>query len=537
LYQQQTAPKTFIAAAANATHRLFVGVATALKGAFQVQDGSAERMRLELEHLREVRKAKAPPKPPTPPPLPPRDARVEDLIDAYSAPGLPSGYERFARVVARWGYRFGCCYASQETIARWMGISESGVQRLVTGMEQDGFLHVERRPGTSSIIILADGTLDALRIKKMRGITTCARTKPYVERSFTMPDQETLDKIKLCMSKKSGFGSQNTLCSSQSVSSNNLHTRPRAVISTKSSQTVAISRTHESKQVQINEQASECQKVKTEKIQVKSSENTEMSVTNNKTKTQETPVMESLKVEHVTTENGKKTQGETVSISQKVEYTIPQNGKEEKKKAVTPSVSSHQPRSKAAALLVAEGVTPRRAEGFAQVFDCEQIERNIALGLHREKNNPPGYLLTLIRDDPAGRRIVPGSEADQVRRRERPAVVRERNGPVKALEAREPVPGANSLAQPKQRASEAICGAFTGGLEPPGKVEDPLEALPPEDRDRYTQRAREEVLRANAWLGPSPRESNPIMQAMIRTQLRAMLATPEAQASRGAPSG
>jgi hypothetical protein len=237
-------------------------------------------------------------------------------------------------------------------------------------------------------------------------------------------------------------------------------------------------------------------------------------------------------------DNATKPQGKAAAISRKSEHTAPENGKEKEEKAVAPSVSSHQSLPKAAAMLVAEGVTPKRAQEFAQLFDCDQIERNVALGLHCGKKNPPGYLLALIRDDPASRRVVPGSEADQVRRRERPAARRERNGPVQALEARGPVPSAVSPPQPKSRASEALCGTFSGVWEPVTGVEDPLEALPPEDRDRYTQRAREEVLRAKPWLGASVYECNgPLMQAMIRTQLRAMLATTKAPASRGAPSG
>jgi hypothetical protein len=521
----QTAPKTFIAAA-NATRRLFANAANAIKRAV-FQEGSRERMDLALAHLQTVAQQ-------TPPPLPPRDARVEDLIDAYAAPGLPPGFEILARVIARWGYRFGCCYASQETLARWMGISESGVQRLVMAMENLGFLHVDRRPGTSSIIILADGTLDALRIKKMRKITTYERTHPYVERSFTMPDPETLEKIKLSARKKSGFGSQNTSCSQQSISSTKSEYRSRTVVSTTSSKITTISRAHVSGRASAKPNV---KNVKSEKIPVKSSEYVKNNVIDNETKPQEKPVIQSLHGEHVTRKNDNEAQQKPAVITLHVEHTPPQNGKEGEKKAVAPSVSSHQPLPKAAALLVAQGVTPKRAREFAQLFDYEQIERNVALGLHRGKNNPPGYLLTLIRDDPASRRVVPGSEADQVRRRERPGAQRERNGPVKALEAREPVPSAISPPQPKSRASEAVCGTFSGVSEVAGGVEDPLEALSPEDRDQYACRAREEVLRANAWLGASPREGNPIMQAMIRTQLRAMLATTKAPASRGAPSG
>jgi hypothetical protein len=297
--------------------------------------------------------------------------------------------------------------------------------------------------------------------------------------------------------------------------------------------------------VREGEQASETHERKSEKIHaegdenhVQSSENTNVSGINNAVKPHENPVAKSLEAKHTVVEIRNADRQKPAAISRKAEHTPPQNGKEGEKKAVAPSVFSHPEPTTAAALLVAEGVTPKRAGEYAQVFDCAQIERNIALGLHCGKKNPPGYLLTLIRDDPASRRIAPGSEADRVRRRERPAAaLRGRIGPVQDLEAREPIPSAVSPPQPKQRASEAICGAFSGASEPPPEVEDPLGALSPEDRERYTQRAREEVLRANAWLGTSARENNPIMQAMIRRQLRTMLATTEMPASRGAPSG
>jgi hypothetical protein len=528
LYQQQTAPTTFIAAAANATHRLFVGAANVIKRAV-FQDGSRERMQLAVAHLQTCTKQ-------APPSLPPRDARVEDLIDAYAAPGLPSGYEILARAIARWGYRRGYCYASQETLARWTGMSESTVQRLIGGMEQDGFLQRERRPGTSSIIILADGTLDALRLKKMRGITTRERTHPYVVRLFSAPEPENTDDIKVSARPKSRFGSQNTSCSQQSISSTKPDNGSQSVVSTTSSQTEAISRARMSKQV--NKQATTLPKVKSEKNPVKSSENINVSEKKDAIKPHEEPVTKNIKAEQIAVQNDSEKQKETAAKAINTEHTAPKNGKEEKKKAVTPSVSSHPEHTAAATLLIAEGVTPARARSFAAIFEPERIERNIALGLHRTKNNPPAYLLRLIQDDAASKRIVPGSEADQVRQRERSGALRGRIGPVKALEAREPVPSAVSPAQPKQRASEAICGTFSGSSESPGGVEDPLEALSPEDRDGYARRAREEVLRANAWLGASARDSHgPLMQAMIRTQLRAMLATPKAPASRGAPSG
>jgi hypothetical protein len=132
---------------------------------------------------------------------------------------------------------------------------------------------------------------------------------------------------------------------------------------------------------------------------VQSSESVNIREINNGPKPQKTPVAQSIEAERTIVENDNETQNKAAAISRKVEHTSPQNGKEGEKKAVAPSVSSHQALPKAAALLVAQGVTPKRAREFAQLFDCEQIERNVALGLHCGKNNPPGYLLRLIQDD------------------------------------------------------------------------------------------------------------------------------------------
>ena len=100
--------------------------------------------------------------------------------------------------------------------------------------------------------------------------------------------------------------------------------------------------------------------------------------------------------------------------------TSPQNGKEETRKPLPTSSSSHPERTTAAEALIAEGVTPARARDFASLFEPERIARNITLGLHRTKTNPPRLrLLRLIQDDAASKQVSPDSEADRVRSRER----------------------------------------------------------------------------------------------------------------------
>ena len=211
LYQQQTAPTQFIAAAANATHRLFAVAAVAI-GA--LHDASAERMRLGLEHLRRVRKPQAPPAPPT------HEMRVADLIDAYADPALHPDIERIARAIASKAYRNGYCYATQEKIAAWTGIARSTLQLRLHEMERLHLSHVERRLKTSSITLLADGTLDALRLKKINKIKVRERTAPYVVRTFTAPATTNPHETDIRSRQKVDSWPKNTTCSQQSKSSN-----------------------------------------------------------------------------------------------------------------------------------------------------------------------------------------------------------------------------------------------------------------------------------------------------------------------------
>jgi hypothetical protein len=519
LYQTQTAPTTILAAAANAAHRVFAGAAVAI-GAFQ--DASTERMRLGLEHLRRVRKPKAPPT---------HEERVADLLDAYADPGLHPDIERIVRMIARKAYKNGFCYATQETIALWTGLPKSTVQLRFEQMEHLKLIHVERRPATSSITILADGTLDALRLKKINKIKARKRTAPYIIRTFTTPSPEELDKISIRSAKKVESWSKNTSCSNPRIATQYIGEDARGQNRVPSSGISAPSSLKATPEIISREE-------KEEKTPVNIRKNTK----NNEKKQGKTPrkiLATQKKKEHLHKKSTKKKSTQTPVVKS---VTPPQstslNGNEEKEKSVPTTVSSRQEQAnKTAQLLIDEGVTHNRAKEFAHLFDYQRIRRTIDLDLHRTKQNPPGYLLRLIQDDAASKRIVSGSEADQVRQRERGPALRGRIAPTEAAETREPVPSAVSPPQPKPRAPEAICGTFPAVSEPPPKVVDPLEALSPEDRERYTQRARAEVLRAKPWLGPSPSESNPLMQAMIRTQLRAMLATIKAPGSPGAPSG
>lgn len=146
------------------------------------QEGSSERMRLALEHLRAIYARQ------TPPPLPEREPHVEDLIDAYADPTLHPDIERIARMVTWRAYAAGLCYASWTKLAGWLKMEEGVLQAHLTEMEREELIRITPRGvGAPPIIQFADGTLDALRVKKMHGITTRKRTHPRVVRTFSLP--------------------------------------------------------------------------------------------------------------------------------------------------------------------------------------------------------------------------------------------------------------------------------------------------------------------------------------------------------------
>jgi hypothetical protein len=488
LHQPQTAPKTFLASAFNAAHRAVLSAASAIKETFL--ETPRERMRLGLEHLRRIRTSQ---------PLaePTHEMRVADLIDAYADPALHPDIERIARAMTSRAYKSGHCYATQETIARWTRIPRATLQLRLHEMERLHLMRVQRRPGTSSITIFADGTLDALRLKKINKIKVRERIAPYVARTCTAPAATNPHETGIRRDQNVDSWPKNTMCSQKTLS------RTNPVISAKSlphvkPEVILPARTRTKPPVKAVER-------------------------------QKTPPKQ----------QAPKPQTMLPALHVAAKPTTRQNGNEGTGKAVPPSASSHpKPSAAAVAMLIAEGVTPARARCFASLFEPERIARTIALDLHRAKNSPPGYLLRLIQDDAAAKRIAPGSEADRVRQRERPGVARGRIGPEDARETREPVNADISPPRPPSRGSGAISGTFSGASEPPAAFEDSLRALPPEDRAFYARRAREEVFRATPWLGASARERNgPMMQAMIRKQLRVMLAVADTPTSRGAPAG
>jgi hypothetical protein len=496
----QAASTTFLAAAANAAHRAFAGAAVAIKDAFL--DAPAERMRLGLEHLRRTRKPKAPP-------VPTYEMRVADLIDAYADPTLPPDCENIARAIAGKAYRSGCCYATQEKIATWTRLPRATLQLRLHEMERRNLIHVQRRISTSSITLLADGTLDALRLKRINKIKVRERVAPEVIRTFTAKTPPNPHQAGVSGRQKVNSWPKDTTCPNPQIATQSIGKNDGRV----------------------------CAFVPPPVVSAKSSPHVTPEVISPAPVREKSPVTTSKKAEKVHPKTSEKPQENPSAVSVTEKSTTHQNGKEETKKAAPTSISSHLEHPTAADALIAEGVTPARARDFASLFEPERIARTIALGIHRTKTNPPGYLLRLIQDDAASKRVAPGSEADRVRKRERPAVLRGKITHTEAVEAREPVAPRVSSSQTAPSALGAIYGTFSEASEPPAGVEDPLETLPPEDRDYYARRAREEVLRANPWLSAAVRERNgPMMQTLIRKRLQAITAA-EAPASRGAPAG
>jgi hypothetical protein len=120
--------------------------------------------------------------------LPEREPRVEDLIDAYADPALHPDIERIARMVTWRAYAAGLCFASWTKLAGWLKMEEGVLQAHLVEMERKELIRITPRgEGVPPVIQFADGTLDALRIKKMRGITTRKRTHPRVVRTFSLP--------------------------------------------------------------------------------------------------------------------------------------------------------------------------------------------------------------------------------------------------------------------------------------------------------------------------------------------------------------
>jgi DNA-binding MarR family transcriptional regulator len=95
--------------------------------------------------------------------------------------------ESVLRTIAAMLYREGVCYARQSTIARLVGRAKSTIQFALDELEGRGLIQRTVREGTSHLIHLADGVIEALReirlereARKLRG-----RGIPSLAGSFT----------------------------------------------------------------------------------------------------------------------------------------------------------------------------------------------------------------------------------------------------------------------------------------------------------------------------------------------------------------
>lgn len=449
-------PQTLLETILHAMQQVVADATGAVMGAFQ--EGSPERMQLALEHLR-----KALPRPTDAGPT--RGAQAQDLLDAYADPSLHPDIERIARVMTSKAYKNGHCYASQEKIARWTRLPKSTLQLRLHEMERLELIRVERRPGTSSITLFADGTLDALRLKKINKIGTRERINPLVTRTFTTPTLQNVDDQAACVTPLVNSWPKNTSCSEN-------HSTPIS-------------------------------------LDIKPDHSTHSD--------REKPVGKSFHAHDVNKFTNENEQKRLVQKGQSHESITLRKLKEEKEKPTSITISKRSPltasQQQSQKILIEQGVSCGPARSFALLFDHDHIARTIALGIHCEKRNPPAYLLQLIRDDAVSKHIVPDSEADLARRRERPPTLYGRY---------EPIIPAITIANTPKKPIPCPIEHVVLSIEAT-EADQCFAALTVSEKAIYQQCARQEVLRANPWLGDGVQSTGPLMEAMIRRQLRIML--------------
>ena len=97
--------------------------------------------------------------------------------------------ESILRTIASMFYREGVCYARQTTIARIVGRAKSTVQLALDKLENRGLICRTVREGTSHLIHLADGVIEALRELRLerRARTLRAQGVPKLSGLFAKP--------------------------------------------------------------------------------------------------------------------------------------------------------------------------------------------------------------------------------------------------------------------------------------------------------------------------------------------------------------
>jgi len=174
------------------------------------------------------------------------------------------------------------------------------------------------------------------------------------------------------------------------------------------------------------------------------------------------------------------------------------------------------------ALLVAEGFDPGSAVAFAASFERERIARNIALGRHRRPGvqSPGAYLRGMIQRDDAAAALDPYSEAAAVRGATPMRRISTGEGAV--------VRAASPTASPTmstRRAGAASTATAPGAPPPIARTRTcEFDGLSPGERERLTQRARDEVRRRHAFLGARVLDAwGPLLEAATMRTMRELV--------------
>jgi len=179
------------------------------------------------------------------------------------------------------------------------------------------------------------------------------------------------------------------------------------------------------------------------------------------------------------------------------------------------------------ALLVAEGFDPGSAASFAASFERERIARNIALGRHRRPGvqSPGAYLRGMIQRDDAAAAIDPRSEAAAFRGATPMRRISTGEGAV--VRATEPR-AASTTASPTmstRRAGAASTSTAPGAPPPIVRARTcAFDGLSAGERERLTQRARDEVRRRHAFLGARVLDAwGPLLEAATMRTMRELV--------------
>jgi len=175
-------------------------------------------------------------------------------------------------------------------------------------------------------------------------------------------------------------------------------------------------------------------------------------------------------------------------------------------------------------LLVSEGFEPGCAASFARCFSRERIAANIVLGRHRRPGvqSPGAYLRGMIQRDDAAAAIDPRSEAAAAVRGATP-MRRISTGKGAVVRATEPR-AASSTASTRLTGAAATTTAADARPPIASARTCELDGLSADERERLTQRARDEVRRRHAFLGARVLDAwGPLLEAAATRTMRELV--------------